>query len=179
MLYWHSNRITSAARTADEIPRLGAMARKAFISSTFEDLKDHRSHVITALRRAGIHVDPMEEWTAAADEPKVFSTRRMHQCDLCVLLVARRRGYVPPNEQLSITQMEYQYAVTNNIDILVFLLRDEALWHRRYDDFDSDPVLCSWRQSLCERHGVAFLTTRRNPLTSLRPSLGGRSKRSR
>lgn len=32
---------------------------KAFVSSTFEDLKEPRAYVNRALRDAGIHVDPM------------------------------------------------------------------------------------------------------------------------
>lgn len=68
---------------------------KAFVSSTFEDLKDHRAHVIRQLRRAGFSVDPMEDWTADSGEPKQFSQDRLKGCDLCVLLVAFRRGFVP------------------------------------------------------------------------------------
>ena len=71
------------------------MTYKAFVSSTFEDLKDHREHVIRSLRRAGFFVDPMEEWPADSEEPKIFSQDRLHGCDLCLLLVAFRRGYVP------------------------------------------------------------------------------------
>jgi hypothetical protein len=48
-------------------------AYKAFVSSTFEDLKAHRAFVIGALRSAGFSVDPMEDWTADADEPRRFS----------------------------------------------------------------------------------------------------------
>ena len=40
------------------------MDYKAFVSSTFLDLKLHRARAINALRRSGIFVDPMEEWTA-------------------------------------------------------------------------------------------------------------------
>ena len=65
---------------------------KAFVSSTYEDLKDHRAHVINALRKAGIFVDPMEDWTSSNDEPKAFSTKRLEGCDLCILPVAFRRG---------------------------------------------------------------------------------------
>jgi hypothetical protein len=36
------------------------MSYQAFVSSTFEDLKDHRADVIRSLRRAGISVNPME-----------------------------------------------------------------------------------------------------------------------
>ena len=84
---------------------------KAFVSSTYEDLKAHREFTIQALREAGIFVDPMENWTAESDEPKNFSTERVEGCDFCVLLVALRRGYVPPGETRSITQLEYQAAI--------------------------------------------------------------------
>ena len=33
---------------------------RAFVSSTYRDLKDHRAYVIDRLRRGGIIVDPME-----------------------------------------------------------------------------------------------------------------------
>ena len=44
--------------------RGGTITYKAFVSSTYEDLKKHRWFVIDALRNSGIHVDPMEDWCA-------------------------------------------------------------------------------------------------------------------
>lgn len=132
------------------------MAHKAFVSSTFEDLKSHRTEVIATLRKAGIHVDPMEEWTASNDEPRVFSQERMKDCDLCVLLVARRRGYVPDGESLSITQLEYRAAEELKIDTLVFMLADDALWRREYDELGKDEGIENWRTELKGRKGVGF-----------------------
>jgi hypothetical protein len=37
------------------------MPYRAFVSSTYIDLKDHRAHVIRELRRSGFSVDPMED----------------------------------------------------------------------------------------------------------------------
>ncbi|MGE3469092.1 MAG: DUF4062 domain-containing protein [Vicinamibacterales bacterium] len=126
---------------------------KAFVSSTFLDLKAHRRHVIDALRHAGFFVDPMEDWTADSDEPRRFSTDRIDGCDLCVLLVAFRRGFVPPGERLSITQLEYERAVTRGLDVLVFLLDENAPWPRAFDELDD--VLTGWRKALTDRHGVS------------------------
>lgn len=136
------------------------MALRAFVSSTFEDLKDHRAHVITALRKAGILVDPMEDWSASADEPKTFSRARVKPCDLCVLLVAFRRGHVPEGEQESVTQLEYQAAVEAGIDVLVFMLKEDAAWRRQFDELDKDPALRRWRGQLRERKGVGFFDHR-------------------
>src|SRR4029077_11228663 len=101
-----------------------AMAVKVFVSSTYVDLKDHRQRVITQLRKAGYHVDPMEDWTSDADEPRQFSLDRLDGCQACVLLVGFRRGFVPAGHARSITQMEYDYAIDRGIDVLPFLLDD-------------------------------------------------------
>ncbi len=99
------------------------MDYKAFVSSTYVDLKKHRARVIDALRKGGISVDPMEDWTADSDEPKQVSMDRMRDCDLCILLVGARRGHRPEGEALSITQMEVQAAKKRGIDVLSFLIR--------------------------------------------------------
>lgn len=126
---------------------------KAFVSSTYEDLRDHRSHVIDALRRAGVFVDPMENWTAASDEPKRFSQERLAGCHFCVLLVAFRRGYVPKNETRSITQLEYDAAIAQGMDVLVYLLDERARWSPSFNELDSDPQVRAWRTSLEQSHG--------------------------
>lgn len=131
---------------------------KAFVSSTFEDLKDHRAHVIRSLRRAGFFVDPMEDWPADSDEPKQFSQDRLAGCHLCILLVAFRRGYVPGGESHSITQLEYEAAVKQGIDIFPLLLDENAAWHRRFDELDKDPEVRIWRDHLKKHHGIDFFT---------------------
>jgi hypothetical protein len=93
----------------------------------------------------------MEDWTADADEPRRFSVDRLEGCDLCVLLVAFRRGFVPPGEPRSITQLEYESAVGQGIDVLPFLLDENAPWPRRFDELDEE--LKRWRTELSTRHG--------------------------
>jgi len=127
---------------------------RAFVSSTYVDLREHRAYVIDQLRKSGLAVDPMEDWTADSDEPQAFSQQRVEGCDLCVLLVAFRRGCVPPGETRSITQLEYERACALGMEILVFLLDDEAPWPRRYDEMEKDPALVDWRRQLRQRHGV-------------------------
>jgi internalin A len=149
------------------------MAHKAFVSSTFKDLKAHRAAVIEALRKSGVHVDPMEEWSSDADEPATFSQLRMAGCDLCVLLVARRRGHVADAaaDPRSITQMEYDYARRHHMDVLPFLLDDaETEWPSECDDGAADPLLAVWRGELRSNHGVGFFT--RDPL-SVRQQVSG------
>jgi formylglycine-generating enzyme required for sulfatase activity len=133
------------------------VAYRAFVSSTFKDLRDHRRHVIAGLRRAEFHVDPMEEWPADSEEPKTFSQKRVDGCHLCVVLVAYRRGFVPEGETRSITQMEYDAATKLGIPVLVWMLdpdeKQEEPWPGIFNELSSDPGVRLWRQMLRERHG--------------------------
>jgi hypothetical protein len=130
---------------------------KAFVSSTFEDLKHHRARVVEQLRNLGVFVDPMENWSAAADEPREFCCRRLDGCDLCILLVAFRRGFIPDNETLSITQLEYQAALERGIVVLPFLLKDDVqAWPPRF--CENDPGIRRWREQLQKKHGVGWFT---------------------
>ena len=128
---------------------------RAFVSSTYIDLKEHRSYVIGQLRKAGFFVDPMEDWTADANEPQEFSQERVTGCDLCILLVARRRGHVPAGKIKSITQLEYEKAIELNIDVLPFVLEEDSLWLTKFDEKKDDPKVEAWYQELRTRHGVS------------------------
>ena len=134
---------------------------RAFVSSTYRDLHDHRAYVIDRLTQSGIVVDPMEKWTAASDEPKVLSQERVKDCQLCVLLVGFRRGHVADGESLSITQMEYREALRLGIDVLVFIANEEADWPATMTaGLIADPEAVRWRLELQEHKVVGFFTPR-------------------
>src|SRR5262245_42045857 len=121
------------------------MPHKAFVSSTYLDLKAHRKYGVDALHNARFSVDPMEAWTATNEEPRELSQDRLDGCDLCILLVAFRRGHVPKGGDLSITQLEYTAALETPMDVLVFLLEEAAAWPRQWDELDKDPGVRQWR----------------------------------
>ncbi len=156
---------------------------KAFVSSTFEDLKAHRDQVIRSLQAAGFNVDPMEHWRANSRAPREFSAERLANCNLCILLVAFRRGHIPTNEARSITQIEYDEARKRKIDILTFLLDESpetvAAWNPAYDEREKDPEVNAWRSLLRQRHGVQTLGRRLRRSMSIRRSRGGWSKQNR
>lgn len=132
---------------------------KAFVSSTFADLLEHRSEAIRTIQATGIHVDPMENWQADRDAPDAFSAARLAHCDLCILLVAFRRGTVPAGQTRSIVQIEYEEARRRGIDVLPFLLRDDAAvgpdgWPASFDERTTDPAIVAWRAQIRQSHGV-------------------------
>jgi hypothetical protein len=129
---------------------------KAFVCSTFKDLRAHRNHVIATLRKSGFFVDPMEEWPVDAAEPKTLSQDRVDGCEVCVLIVGFRRGHVPLDESRSVTQLECQSALDSGARILPFILKEQAPWPREFDELDEDPGVREWREELEEHRHVEY-----------------------
>lgn len=137
---------------------------KAFISSTYEDLYLHRAEVIHTLQAAGFLIDPMENWQADREAPHKFSSERLNGCQICILLVAFRRGHIPDSSLRSITQIEYDEARRRNIDVLPFLLSEQSLvgntcWNPKFDERKRDIEVNQWRKSLRQAHGVSEFDT--------------------
>jgi tetratricopeptide (TPR) repeat protein len=112
------------------------------------------------VRSAGFDCEAMEDWAADPRAPKDFSQKRILDCDVVVLLVARRRGFIPPEENRSITQLEYECAIQNVIDVIPFILADDAPWPVCFDERERDRSLLDWVQMLRLAHGCpkdAFL----------------------
>src|SRR5215472_1131864 len=104
---------------------------KIFLSSTSEDLKDHRAAAMLLLRKAEHSCDAME-FSAASPPPADECRRRVKQCEIYVGILAWRYGTLVPGEHISFTELEYWEAVRNNLECLFFLVDDDQLWLPRH-----------------------------------------------
>src|SRR5262245_13154396 len=68
---------------------------KIFLSSTSEDLKEHRSAVIEAIRRLGQIPICMEDFDAAPADPLEFCRQEVKSVDAMVVIVGYNFGHVP------------------------------------------------------------------------------------
>ncbi|MCX7111100.1 MAG: SUMF1/EgtB/PvdO family nonheme iron enzyme [Proteobacteria bacterium] len=110
-----------------------------YLSSTYEDLKDHRRTVIDALRQSGYQVVNMENYVARDDRPVDACLKDIDQVDMYVGLFAFRYGYIPPKEHgnaegLSITELEYRRAGQAGKTCLVFLADEKSGWPLNFVD---------------------------------------------
>ncbi len=97
-----------------------------FVSSTYEDLKEERSKVITALLNIG-HIPCGMEYFPAADEDAWGCIERLiPQCDYYVVLVAGKYGSIAPDDTKSYTHREYELAVKHGIPVLGLLHKDTS-----------------------------------------------------
>lgn len=111
---------------------------RVYISSPFLDLKGCRSKAYDALRRIGVDAIGMEDYVASDDRPVDKCLGDVKRCDAYVGLLAWRYGYVPDDAQCSVTELEYQTAVREQIPQLLFLLHPDAPWPRA--NVDRDPA---------------------------------------
>jgi Domain of unknown function (DUF4062) len=106
---------------------------KVYISSTYQDLVDHRAAVDRTLRRMGHDVIGMEQYVAEGSKPVERCKADVRAADVYVIIVAWRFGYVPgrtasPPDGRSITEIELQAAQASGRPVLAFLLDPEAPW---------------------------------------------------
>ena len=94
---------------------------QVFISSTYKDLLDERSEVMQALLELDCIPVGMELFPAADDDQWTLIKRLIDDCDYYILIVGGRYGSINPSEGVSYTQMEYDYAIKQNIPTITFI----------------------------------------------------------
>lgn len=94
---------------------------QVFISSTYTDLLDERSEVMQALLELDCIPVGMELFPAADEDQWTLIKRLIDDCDYYILIIGGRYGSVHPTEGISYTQMEYEYAIKQNIPTIAFI----------------------------------------------------------
>jgi hypothetical protein len=116
------------------MPRL----HKILISSTSEDLQEHRKRLMETLARLDQHSVAMEFFGATVNPPVAECEKRVDEADLVVLALAHRYGWIPEkkdggDDKTSITRYEYRRAVSPprglpRKPVLAFLVDETAPW---------------------------------------------------
>ncbi|MBF0452071.1 MAG: DUF4062 domain-containing protein [Candidatus Magnetomorum sp.] len=127
---------------------------KIYISSTFEDLKVYRQSVSDVLKQLGHEVIAMEDYVASDKRPLQKCLTDVASCNIYIGLFAWRYGYIPPNNEKSITELEYQEATLNNIERLIFILDETASWPPNFIDTDRT-LIEQFKKQLMTDHTVS------------------------
>jgi hypothetical protein len=99
---------------------------KVFISSTSEDLKDYRAVARLTVLDVGWFPEMMEHFGAMPEATVEACYKKLVGCDLMILILAWRQGWVPAKEQGgngedSVTALELQFAREHQIPVLAFM----------------------------------------------------------
>jgi GTPase SAR1 family protein len=134
------------------------MAR-IYLSSTFQDLKEHREAVSLSLRRLGHEDVAMEYYVASEEKPLDQCLRDVANCDLYIGIFAWRYGYIPEGYDKSITELEYRQAVSSGKPCLIFLLDEDAPWKKSFMEVAAMPQIEELRAEFTKAYQVDFFST--------------------
>jgi CheY-like chemotaxis protein len=101
---------------------------KVFLSSTFEDLEDHRAAAAGAIERLGLQVVRMETFGARPNAACAASLDEVGSSHIFLGIYAHRYGSVPKGAALSITEQEFDFAVAGAKSIFCFFLDPNFAW---------------------------------------------------
>ena len=155
---------------------------RIFVSSSFEDLREHRAAAIRVLRQLGHEVLAMEDMIAGSAAPLAKVLEMVDRSEAYVGIFAWRYGYVPQppatdnipdvehavKGETSITEYEYLRAVERKLPVMAFLLDEQCPWPPQFiDGFDSTrknaptsaDEICALRQKLQQERVISWFTT--------------------
>lgn len=135
---------------------------KIFISSTSRDLSKHRQAVIEALRTADAAPIAMEYFGSQSGDATTVSLEEVDKADLFIGIYAHRYGYRPDDDR-SVTELEYLHAVKKDIPCLLFLVeddyQDDLLDVHREQDEESITLLNMFKRKLQKTSVLLWFNT--------------------
>jgi len=146
---------------------------KVYVSSTFEDLREHRRAVSVAIRKAGWEDVAMEYYGAENKRAVDRCLEDVADCDLYIGLFAWRYGWVPPKSKFSITEMEYRKAVSLDKPRLLFLADPNAGWPPLFVDANRRKIE-ALRKRVSEDRVASFFSSADSLIGQLAPALSKR-----
>jgi hypothetical protein len=161
---------------------------RIFVSSSFEDLKEHRAAAIRVLRQLGHEVLAMEDMIAGSAAPLAKVLEMVDRSEAYVGIFAWRYGYIPARPaqpdppaainipvvegavdgETSITHYEYLRALQRKLPVMAFLLDEHYPWPPQFiDGFDKTRAqapanadkIRALRQRLQQERVVSWFTT--------------------
>jgi hypothetical protein len=109
---------------------------KAYVSSTFQDLREHRAVAQVVLKRFGYEDVAMEYYVAGDERPLDRCLADVSACDVYIGIFAWRYGFIPDGQPFSIAELEYRRAVKEKKPRLLFVVDEEAAWPPKLMDRD-------------------------------------------
>ena len=107
---------------------------KAFISSTFQDLKEYRKFVRDSISEIGVEII---EFSVPSIEPVTeLIKKKVKEADLIIFILGYRYGSIDSKSKKSFTEVELNLARSLNKPILVYLAAEDASWPINQIDAD-------------------------------------------
>ncbi len=110
---------------------------QVFVSSTYTDLREARQEVMQALLELDCIPAGMELFPAADDDQWTLIKRAIDDCDYYIVIIAGRYGSIG-KEGKSFTQLEYEYAISQEKPVIAFLHKEPGKLPAENTEKDSE-----------------------------------------
>lgn len=135
---------------------------RVFLSSTYEDLREHRRVLIDTLQKMGdgFKVTAMEHFGADPRKPFELCQEKVAESDVYIGMFGWRYGNVEPGSKLSMTELEYRTALAKNKPTyLYFLAENQAVAPSLVDVGASATKIRRLKEEMTGRHVIQRFTT--------------------
>ena len=105
---------------------------KVFLSSTYKDLIEYRAKASQAIERLGQQGIRMEVFGARPEEVTTASLEEVALSDAFIGIYAHRYGTVLTDSQISITELEFNYAKEKKKPVFCFVVDEDFPWPPRH-----------------------------------------------
>ncbi len=96
--------------------------KKVFISSTYKDLKHHRTEIWKRIQNLDIEVLGMENFGARKSSPLETCLEEVDRSDIYIGIISMCAGTIHSELKKSYTELEYQRALEKGKDIWIYLI---------------------------------------------------------
>lgn len=135
---------------------------RIFISSTYRDLSSHRAEVEKRLVGLEQIVKGMEYFGSSPNKPLDTCLAELKNSKLMILIIGVSYGSIVPGTSKSFTETEYEFAIKNNIPVLVYIADTKSLnigMPINSVDIQYANELSAFKEKLKEIHTVSFFTS--------------------
>lgn len=144
------------------------MRKTVFISSTYLDLKEERKKVWDTLEKFDVAVKGMEQFGARKSNPLETCLTEVEQSDIYVGIIGMRYGSEEPNSGKSYSQLEYEKAIDQNKEILIYIIdEDNSSVKPSLIQFDKIHKLNNFKAILKERHTIDTFSNAQDLISKL------------
>ena len=134
--------------------------KKIFVSSTFEDLEEHREEIIHNLIKINRSFNAMEYFGSSPDQPVNYCKKKVNECDYFILLVGMRYGSKTESGK-SITEIEYEEALKKQKNIHIYIIdeNEHLILPKNVDKGDDAKKLVDLKKRLTQNHICQYFSS--------------------
>ncbi|HYX71675.1 MAG TPA: DUF4062 domain-containing protein [Nitrososphaera sp.] len=124
-----------------------------FLSSTWEDLEEHRRLVLHTLAKFKRQVTGMEYFGARSGEPLEVCLSEVRKSGVYIGIVGTRYGSIAKDGK-SFTELEYEEALNHNKNILIYVIDEQThpVLPKHVDKGENATRLSNFKEKLLSKH---------------------------